>query len=116
MAFALGGPVIYQGTLGETTAARVVATHKEDGPRDFGTQYDLVDASTGEDLGRMATGPHEAVPVGATVEVATDPFGFARPAATERLDLAPVWSTLAALGLATTLVTLVTTARHESAA
>ncbi|RBM20775.1 hypothetical protein [Streptomyces sp. PT12] len=103
----LAGPLVYQQVLGERREAEVSMTVRVQVARwSETTHYDLVDANTGEDLGRMATGPHEAVPGRTLIEVATDPLDWARPVAVERMDLAPVWTAVAGAGLAVALVGL----------
>ncbi|RKN06985.1 hypothetical protein [Streptomyces radicis] len=103
----LAGPLVHQQVLGERREAEVSMTVRVQVARwSETTHYDLVDADTGEDLGRMATGPHEAVPGRTVIEVATDPLGWARPVAVERMDLAPVWAAVAGAGLAVALVGL----------
>ncbi|WP_143659443.1 hypothetical protein [Streptomyces sp. MP131-18] len=112
---ALTGPLAYHQLLGDRTAALVTAREKADGTRyDFGTHYSVEERSGGEDLGRMWTGPNEAVHAGAELDVSADPLDWARPVADERLGLAWAWAAVTGAGLVVLAGGLALTAAGES--
>jgi hypothetical protein len=83
-------PQVYLARAGTETEALITAAEPltdEEGDRTV-TSYHVIDYATERDLGWLSRGPHERAHEGDHIQVTYDRYGWADPAATERLGAA----------------------------